>query len=68
MLALRRFLLASLLVLTGLVVGCQSKSPTGPSGNTKPAELLLPEDIQPAPSLERKIKQMQEGLEGPSLK
>jgi hypothetical protein len=68
MLTLRRYLLASLLVLIGLVVGCQSKSPTGSSGNTKPAEDLLPREIKPSPSLERKIKQMQEEPEGPSLK
>jgi hypothetical protein len=68
MFALRRFLLASLLVLTGLVVGCQSKSPPGRSQDTKPAEPGLLGDINPEPSLQKKLKQAQEEPEGPSLK
>jgi len=68
MLALRRFLLASLLVLTGLVIGCQSKSPPGRAEDTKPAEVGLSEDTEQAPSLKKKLKQTQEEPEGPSLK
>jgi len=61
-------LLVFLLVLTGLVVGCQSKSPPGRAEGTPPPEVWLPGDIKPAPSLQKKIKQMQEEPEGPSLK
>jgi hypothetical protein len=57
MLGLRRFLLASLLVLTGFVVACQPKPRGGGSG-----------DATPADSLSRKIKKMQEAPEGPSLR
>ena len=57
MLALRRFLVVSLLVLTGLEVGCQRKSPPGGSGNATPAD-----------PLSRKIRKIQEAPEGPSLR
>jgi len=66
MLLFRRFLLVSLLVLTGLVVGCQSKPASGGSADTILAE-PTPDGSQLSESMKKKLKKLQEQPEGPSL-
>jgi hypothetical protein len=57
--SLRRFVLAAL--LTGIVVGCQSKTtPAGQAGKT-------PEEVA-RENLDRKLKKAREEPEGPPLK
>ena len=66
---LRRFLLASLLVLTGLVVGCQQKAPSGGSVVPTPSK-STPPDPKLSESMNKKIKKikkMQDLPEGPKL-
>jgi hypothetical protein len=56
---LRRFVLAAL--LTGLVLGCQSKTtPAGPTART-------PEEVAKE-NMARKLKKAQEAPEGPKLR
>jgi hypothetical protein len=71
--ALRRFLLTSL--LTGLVIGCQSKSPPGrsedtpPPADTRPSAVTRPSRApEPSESLKKKIKKAQAEPEGPNLR
>jgi hypothetical protein len=59
MLSLRRFVLAAL--LTGLVLGCQSKARPVSSANKTPDEVAKERR-------EQKLKMMQEAPEGPKLR
>ena len=69
---LRRFLPASLLLLTGLVVGCPSNPQPGLPEDPKPGRAEnpkagRPEDTKQSESLKKRIKQFQEAPEGPVL-